>query len=616
MKINRSLLSAPFLFLVLFLVVSGTPVLKTFALADESIAALQRDVILAKEKDRAVAVSMNAMPAKIDTSKKSVLQAEAQRLIQELLDKDISGSERAGYVAEPITPEKKISEIKLKPAPKKPEVKKRGGWPWLKAMTGGYKDFQKIEDGLALYKVAVSDGKITLKETKEIGLATSLSLQAYMKKVEVAEAKLVEAKRALFPTVQGLLEYNSGLASDVPGEDPHGRYYKGKNYKLNVTQPVFYGGELVFTVKQAEENVNISKGEYLKAKNEYLQQIETAFYGLLKAEYNVQYQLELYEVASTVRKRVRREHQEQLVSEVDYLNLESRYQEAFFQIESAKNDLVSADITLHQTLNLDSSQPFPADLQLHFNKIDPDYDQMLALAFRQNPEMILRQAQVESAAWSLKVFKAKKLPHVDLRGSIGKLGEIFKDTAALEQGKADLDTEREWFLGMQASMPFGPNSVTYEQQKNVFGPTVLALTGSESYKRKVAFNLFDKFADITDEKAAQAALIQAEADMTKAQSDLTLKVREAFYNLQKSLIQIDSSIAKVRYQQKQNSIAEYMLSIQETTAALYVEGINDEQTDKFAFIQAVADYNLAISALGASIGDFDYFDRQPEPETV
>jgi hypothetical protein len=154
---------------------------------------------------------------------------------------------------------------------------------------------------------------------------------------------------------------------------------------------------------------------------------------------------------------------------------------------------------------------------------------------------------------------------VDLRGSYGMLGEAFHDTEAFEDGKASIDPEKEWFLGVAGSVPFGVNSFEYEQIKHVYGPTVLSLTGSEDWRHHLAFNLFDRMGAVTDEKQAQYALLQAESEYKDVRDEVTLRLRDEFYSLQRYLIQIDSSIAKLRYQNKQITILEYLLNLQETS---------------------------------------------------
>ena len=611
-------------FLALFLWLQDSVIPKTFLYADDSLNGLQQEVIYAKQKHQAIATKMDAVQALMDSQQTLNLKEDAQQLMQELDKKDASKNKADLKTAlskelPKGAPAQKPSLVsKIKNVFKK--EKKNFFWASL-----AYKDKKTISEGEALYKVAVSDHDVSLKEAVEIGVANNIQLRALKKKIEVADSKLVEAKRALFPTIQGVWQTNGGhVAGSVLSADGSNglvagqRFYKGETRKINLNQPLFYGGELVLTVKQAEENVKSAKSEYSKARGEYIHQVRTSYYGLVKAEYNVQYQTELNDKVAAIYKRVKEEHNQKLIAEVDFLNVESQYHQVYFQAESGKNDRQSADLVLHQALSLDSNEPLPGNLKLEFVPIHPQFEEVLDLSLQNNAEVQIKEYALTSAQYGIMIYKAKKLPRVDLRGSYGMEGEAFHDSRVFAprgvdgSGNGNNDLEKEWFLGVHVGMPLGPNSVEYDQIKHSYGPTVLALTGSDDWTHKMTFNLMDNFSNITDEKGAQAALLQSQSDLEKAKNDLTVKVRDDFYNLQKSLIQIDSSIAKVRYQGKQNSILEYMLSMQETAVSNYLEGLIEQAQNKFAFIQAVVDYHIAVSGLSVSIGDPNYFETESQ----
>jgi outer membrane protein TolC len=572
------------------------------ASADESLSAFQREIIAAKQKQQSDSGKLQLVHQLMDEQKGVLLNEEAGRMLDELVAGGYESAENVQPKAMPrlVFKEKKPGEARFAPR-EAPSVKPEGPqWPWLSFVNWN----KKSADGRVLYKAAVSDEKLTMRETVNVGLANNLSLQATKKKIEVAESKIVEAKRALFPTVQLVTEENQGLVSK--------RFYKGRNYKMNVNQPIFYGGELIYTVKQAEENLKSARKEYLKQRGEFIHSVRTSFYGVVKAEYNVQYQIEIYDKLNGYYKRAKEEKSQKLISEVDYLNIESRYYEVFYQLESAKSDLLAANLILRQSMGLDPDQPVPVDLKLRYTKAEPNMAELAELALKNNPDIQIKQAALESAVYGVKVFQAKKYPRVDLRGSYGHLGEIFKDSKAIEDDNHDLDLEKEWFLGFHASMPFGPHSAEYDFIKHVYGPTVLALTGSEDRRGRVQINLFDKLAEITDEKGAQASLLQAQADLNKSRDDVVLKVREELYNLEKSKIQVDASAAKYRYQHKQVAVLEYLLGHQETTVDNVWDEMIEEAQNKFSFIQAVTDHELAFSSLAVTIGDPDYFETQAE----
>ncbi len=582
---------------------------KDLVYADDNLSSFQQEILFAKQKQHDISEKMGMIHQMLDQEKSSSLKKEAENLIEELSKKspapttlgEFPAAQKESGIRIPVKREPPLGEVKPSPVkPQKKQDKKAPGkrWFWSIAQPSGlwpasYGNQYQFTEGQSLYRVAVSDKKVTLKEAIQIGVANNIELEALKKKVEVAESKLMEAKRALFPTLQATLDVNGGINVN--------QFYKGESRKVNINQPLFYGGELVFTMKQAEENLKISKAEYKKAHNEFIHQVRIAYYGVIKAEYNAQYQMELYERVHGIYKKVRAAHDQKLIAEVDFLNTESEYQQVYFQVESSKNDLLSADLVIHQTLGLDNNDLLPLDLKVQFKKIEASMPECSQLAFQNNPEVQAKEWALSSAGLGVKIYKAKKLPRVDLRGSYGMLGEAHE--------RVSNDLEKEWFMGVHASMPLGPNSVEYDQVKNVFGPTVLALTGSEAWRHRATFNLFDKLADITDSKSAEAALLQSQSDYQKAKNDITVKLRDDFYNLQKSMIQIDASVSKMRYQEKQNGILEYLLGIQETTTANYLEGLIAQAQNKFTFIQAVTDYNLAVSSLGVSMGEPYYFDQ-------
>ena len=126
----------------------------------------------------------------------------------------------------------------------------------------------------------------------------------------------------------------------------------------------------------------------------------------------------------------------------------------------------------------------------------------------------------------------------------------------------------------------------------------------------MTLDLFDKFPDLTDEQSAEAQYWQALGELAKAKDDAIVKTKDEVYNLRKALIQIDSAIAKMRYQERQNDILRYMMGMQESPPVNYLEGLNEQAQNKFAFIQAVIDYHEAVSNLNLLMGDPDYFNAK------
>ncbi len=579
---------------------------KSFVYAeDDGLLALQKDVLAAKQQQAGFESRAQRLEV-LGDSKSLHMQKEAETLISELAKQGAPSVD-----SKEIASNQKIVFPSPRSFETKPGLEPKKTWvfnPMPKFLGFNRDDTYQLTDGKALYKVAVSDGKITVREAVNIGLANSIQAQALSKKIEVANAKWTEAKRALFPTVQFQYEDNGGRD---PSTGNNRALYKGRNIKANLTQPVYYGGELVLTAKQAEENFKAAKMEYQKAKNELVQQIRTAYYSVVKTEYNVQYQNAVLKDVAALYKTVKSAHDQGYIAEVDALSVESQYQQANFTVDSTHNDLLAAYLTLRQAMNLDSTDDLPLDLKLELKKISPNFSQLLELALKNNPDILAKELAFLSARDGVEIYKAKKKPHFDFRGSFGRLGEhrTDSDSEAVEE-REKLPQRREWYAGIHGSMPFGANSGEFDMIKHQYGNTISAFQGSTDWRRSWKFNLLDKFSDITDEKDAAAKFLQSEADWQKSRNDAIFKLKDNFYSLQKALIQMDTSVAKIRYQEKQNAILKYTMSFQEATPGNYLEGLIEQASNRFAFIQAVTDYHLAVSNIGVTCGDPFYFDKE------
>lgn len=590
------------------------PLLLSFAHAEDTLAGLQTDIVAAKQKQQAFA-------AQAETSQ---IQQDAQALIDDMRtnpDKYRGAGADQGPLPMPVfetgeekavVPVTKSTDIapavEIEEADRSiPDSPAKKQWFWPPKFGFGYSKNtgDQLSESDMLYRVAVSDKKLTLDECTQIGQAASPDLKAKKKVVEVAEAKLMEAKRAMFPTIQGVYERNGGKIPGAAGS----RFYKGENRKINITQPIWYGGELVNTVKQAEENLKVSKTEYEKARNDAIHTVRIAYWGLVKAKYHAQYQAELHEKTAKIREVAFKQHEAKLLSEIDFLNVESQHNQVLFQFESSQNDVLSAEVVLRQVLDLEEREPMPVEIKLEFRKAQLDFEELLRSSLTNSADIRIKGYVVEAAKYGILIYKGKEKPHFDFRGSYGMLGEAFHDTEAFEDGKADNDLEKEWYMGIHGTVPLGPNSVQYDQIKHKYGPTALALTGSEDWRHHVEFNLFDRFSAITDEKTAQSALLEAEAEYQRVKNDITLKLRDDYYTLQRAVIQIDSSVSKMKYQEKQTKILEYLVSVQEAAPASVMENLIENVQDRFAFVQAVTDYNISLSSLSVSIGDPYYFEK-------
>ena len=94
----------------------------------------------------------------------------------------------------------------------------------------------------------------SLKECIDIAVKNHLPLQIAKKSAKLAEMRLFEARRNMLPSATIDFQEYSGRIN--------GLRYIGRKQTIEGQQPVFHGGELLYTMKQSEVNLEITKNDY------------------------------------------------------------------------------------------------------------------------------------------------------------------------------------------------------------------------------------------------------------------------------------------------------------------------------------------------------------------
>jgi len=111
---------------------------------------------------------------------------------------------------------------------------------------------------------------LSLKDCVQTALDNNLSLKAAKREIKLSKQKTKDAWRALFPAASIKWDEISGTTT---GED-----FRGREFYFEMQQPVYQGGRLVNTLRQARVNMMISRQNYQKIKNDITFEVEQAFH--------------------------------------------------------------------------------------------------------------------------------------------------------------------------------------------------------------------------------------------------------------------------------------------------------------------------------------------------
>ena len=436
-------------------------------------------------------------------------------------------------------------------------------------------------------------GKLTLQQCIEIAIENNLPLKTADKHIDLAKQKVLEATRRLLPDVSVKYE-------DLEGTDySQGKPYKGETIAVEGKQSVFRGGEYMFILKQAKINLKIAEENKRKLKNELIASVKDAFHGLVRAKETINIQQEFLNESEGVNSSVSKQFLEGVCPELEYLDVQARYNQAYYQFISADEDLKLAKIILKQAIDLGPEQQIDIQYSLEYKRQEIDLKQCFSLALKNRPKVKVNELVKEYAALGKKLASSKGWPKIDIMGSYGESGEAFEEDT--------LERAEEWYLGTKVKVPFGGSTAEYNYTQEKRAPILSAARGTESTIHSYRLNIFDDLKYFSGKKQAIIEFEEAENELKKTKKEVLLEVEENFYNYEKAIIQIDSATSKLKFQSKEVEINKLKRQLGGAADSQVMESLMKLAQEKFSYIQAVTSYFTAIANLNKAIGIADHF---------
>ncbi|MFA6321395.1 MAG: TolC family protein [Candidatus Omnitrophota bacterium] len=447
-------------------------------------------------------------------------------------------------------------------------------------------------------------GIYTLKECIDIAVRNHLPLQIAQKSVKLAEMRVFESRRNMLPSAT--LDY----------QQYHGRVnglmYYGRKQTIEGQQPIFRGGELLYTMKQSEVNLSITKNDYGRIRNDLVLTVKKAYYTLAKAKTNLKMQEDLYKEVWKSVDMVEKQAAANVISKIETMNVQSQASQIRYQLASAGGDVDIAELILKQAMNVDPKEEFSINESLEFKKIAVDYEKALSIAMVNRPEMKINSLMIDYYNYGKGIAKAKFWPKVDLLGSWGLAKEEYASQdeaggADLLNGEPDRKLEQQWYAGLKVGVPFWGSSGEYSLTKEQWVPVVSAYQGTEATTMELKLKILDRLDMISDKSLAEIDFDKARQELTKVKQDLILEVKESCFNYQKALIQTETAENKIKYQTSDLELVKLRRGLDEVTDSNVIESMIKLSQEKFGLLQALSDCHVSIAAINKAIGIEDYY---------
>ena len=325
---------------------------------------------------------------------------------------------------------------------------------------------------------------------------------------------------------------------------------------LTASMPIFTGGKLNGTIKQAKAGYLISEQGLQKAYNDMRSTVINGYFDMLQADNMQKLGRESVDRLADHLKNVEAQYEVGVVAKVDVLRSQVELANAKQSLIKAENAYQIAEANLNKIVGLPMDTQLKLDNILVYTPYDNDMQYCLDYAAKHRPELEQAKQQVEAAKGALRVAISGHMPQVAATAS-----QSWKDS------NWPGDENGNWGVGVTVSM-----------------------------------NIFDSGVTVSKIHGAEADLAKAHETYRDTVDAVNLDVRSNYLNLREAEKRIDTTKLAVSQAEEDYRIAQlrYMNGVGTNTDVLDAQvALTDAKTN---YLQAMYDYNTCKTNLETAIG--------------
>lgn len=339
-----------------------------------------------------------------------------------------------------------------------------------------------------------------------------------------------------------------------------GEYWKniGNNHSngLTASLPIFTGGKLSGTIKQAKANYQYNEVGVQRTYNEMRSTVTDGYFNMLQADNIQKLSAESVTRLEDHLKNVQAQYDVGVVAKVDVLRSQVELANAKQTLIQAENSYQVAEANMNKIVGLPMDTNLKLDNLLVYNAYDKNMDDCLAYAAEHRPELMQAKYNVDAAKGALMVARSGHMPQV---------------AASASQSWSDSnwpgDEKGNWGVGVNVSM-----------------------------------NVFDTGVTLSKIHGTEADLKKAEETYRNTVDSVNLDVRSNYLGLREAEKRISTTKLAVEQADEDYRIAQlrYMSGVGTNTDVLDAQvALTQAKTN---YTKALYDYNTSKTALETSIG--------------
>lgn len=332
----------------------------------------------------------------------------------------------------------------------------------------------------------------------------------------------------------------------------------GNNHanSLTASLPIFTGGKLKGTIKQAKANYQYNEVGVQRTYNEMRSTVTDGYFKMLQADNMQKLSAESVTRLEDHLKNVQAQYDVGVVAKVDVLRSQVELANAKQTLIQAENSYQVAEANMNKIVGLPMDTTLKLDNLLVYNAYDQNMDDCLAYAAEHRPELMQAKYGVDAAKGALMVARSGHMPQV-----------AASATQQWSDSNWPGDEDGKWGVGVNVSL-----------------------------------NVFDTGVTLSKIHGAEADLKKAEETYRNTVDSVNLDVRSNYLGLREAEKRISTTKLAVEQADEDYRIAQlrYMSGVGTNTDVLDAQvALTQAKTN---YTQALYDYNTSKTALETSIG--------------
>lgn len=318
----------------------------------------------------------------------------------------------------------------------------------------------------SLATVAMAQEKLwTMDECMHYAVENSPKVKKQAYTSDSYKADLNSAVASFFPSMSASVgaEYNFGRSVD-PGTNTYNNVSTFNNkYGLNVSIPIFNGGQLINQWRMAKANRQLGMNDIQKEKDDLAINTMEAFMNVVYYRGTVKLAAEQLEENSRILYRTKRQEELGLKGKADVAQIEAQVAANDYNLTHQQNLYDAAVLTLKQNMN------FPSDMELDVDTLllDQSYasmmesiDEIYDYASENNPTAMQAKLQLKASKMQYLMYKGRLLPTISFSAGVStnyfenlkvdKTAENYKPTSSFNN---QFTNNRGEYIGFSLSFP-------------------------------------------------------------------------------------------------------------------------------------------------------------------